>query len=852
MPKKKCCCVNVRSGSYIAIPCRYFYKRSYIGEQTYYAHYEGNVENPFGGFGGGQGNLIGPFRFVNGNSVFDSTRKIRYMLRGAGGGAGGPQIKRNFPGFEQIVPFQYSKGGNGAYTEFETLANQDHVIRGGLGGSGGINNWYVGDIADPNPSKHKRQGGQGVYVDANGGDAAFISSGVGWAIQHPPLAVAGGGGGGSFFWNDRIAGSGNDQPQPEDTAQIGPRNGGNAGIAIAEKGQDGWSNIQNISTGGGGAATSTAGGSAGTDIIITSANIYPTAGTNLLGGRGQRFRFEEVNNVFTYIGRGGGGGGGLFGGGGGAFSGGGGGGSSTKGNSYSFVSSNNFSANHCNPYLEKDTGIGGNRNQSLFTLNGGYGSVTQYYIEGFCPCDPSKNDIPEPMFICLNQEQYEYVINELGPPPDIGFDEGDLNGLFVYEGEEYILLGACETDCESAYVIEEDASLESIRWEIRKEIFGEGGSSSPPPCCSQIICRPLCPLEGVNCANCGCSDVAEILSCCQTEGKPDTYTGIYNGWLYSCVKSNQNWIIPGVDAPNITEVCISPSNSICSQEPKECEVSVSEPPGKCLDPACSNCKLSITVTGDLTWYDYCFTEDPNIPDCIEKQLTVNHTFDIPTSGSFFINKLLPSCVNTDFLTQTYIIFIDISVNRAAEIEEPVLEVEFDCASPNNGSVNIGMWEICGAKVNVEGEGAYLSTIAEKFNFLLGGRVTVRDLTGGKFYVGCGGQFPTRSEETVTNGRLKITYYGMHPYFIACGNVSVVISVAPCPSTSITTYFESSSLLDGWNMNTLALTPCPCVPVFPNNPDAKSEFLCTNCGTSPAIIGPCPSQPLTVTGNIYSI
>jgi hypothetical protein len=54
------------------------------------------------------------------------------------------------------------------------------------------------------------------------------------------------------------------------------------------------------------------------------------------------------------------------------------------------------------------------------------------------------------------------------------------------------------------------------------------------------------------------------------------------------------------------------------------------------------------------------------------------------------------------------------------------------------------------------------------------------------------------------------------------------------------------------MNTLALTPCPCVPVFPNNPDAKSEFLCTNCGTSPAIIGPCPSQPLTVTGNIYSI
>ena len=849
MTKKSCCCV--RAGSYVAIPCRYASISRYDGPGVYYAHYLGNVESEFGGFGGGKGALRGPFRFVDGMSVFDSTRKIRYMLRGAGGGAGGPQIKRSFPGFEQIAPSVFSKGGNGAYTEFDTTANLEHVLRAGDGGSGGLYNWYAGDLADPNPSKHKRQGGQGVYVDANGGDAAFISEGPSWAIEDPPLAAAGGGGGGAFFWNDRIAGGASTVPQPEDTAQIGPRNGGDGGIEKGKTGENGWSNVQNIPIGGGGAATNTRGGCAGTDILITSANIYPTNGSALLGGRGQRFRFEETNNTFTYIGRGGGGGGGLFGGGGGAFNGGGGGGSSTKGNSYSFIARNDYPANYCNPHVDRSGGIGGRRIPLNPSVNGTNGAITQYYIYGFCPCDPSKNELPEPMFICLNQNQYEYIINELGPPPDIGFDEGDVNSLFVYEGEEYILLGACETDCESAYVVEEDASFENIRWEIRREIETGTILNNPPPCCSQIICRPLCPVEGLNCANCGCSDVAEILSCCQTEGKPDTYTGIYNGWIYSCVKSNQNWIIPGVDAPNITQVCISPSDIICNNEPKECEVSVSEPPGKCLNPSCDNCRISVTVTGDLTWYDYCFSEDPTIPDCVEKQLSINETFVSTPTAALSVSRDLPSCVNSDSNTQQYIVGLIIGFRRVLDIEEAVLEVEFDCASPNNGSVNIGTWEVCGAKVNVEEPGAYLSTIVEKLNFLLGGRVTLRDLTGGKFYVGCGAEF-TRSEQSITNGRLKIIYYALHPYFVACGNAFAGTSVKPCIPSSTAVIFESANILDGWNMSTLALTPCPCVPVYPDFPDIPEvEFLCTYCDTN-LYNGFCPSTPLNVTGSIYSI
>lgn len=845
MPKKECCCVP--AGSYIAIPCRYYSGRQFIGPKAEYAHYSGSPENEYGGGGAGQGTLLGPFRFVDGLSVFDSTRRVRYMLRGAGGGAGGPQIRRSFPGFQQITPFVYSKGGNGAYTEYETNASQDHVVRAGKGGSGGLNNWYIGDDITnfSDLPSHKRRGGQGVFVDGSGGDAAFISttSGLLWSTLQPPLAAAGGGGGGAFFWNDDTAGSGSNPPDPIDTAQIGPRNGGNAGINQAEKGQDGWSNVSNGPTGGGGGASNTSPGSAGTRIIITSANIYPTDGTALLGGRGQRFRFEETNNVFTYIGRGGGGGGGLFGGGGGAFSGGGGGGSSTKGNSYSFIATNDYAANYCNPYIDKSTGIGGRRLPSNGSVNGGDGCVTQYYIKGFCPCDPSKNDIPEPLFICLNQIQYDYIISELGPPPITGFDEGEWEGLFVYNGEEYILLGQCETNCESVYKIEQDALFENIRWEFR-ELNPLGTVDSPPPCCSQIICQPVCRIEGANCANCGCPDVNEILSCCETEGKPDSYFGVYNGWIYSCTKSNQNWIVPGESAPNITTVCLSPSDQECNTEPQVCDVTVNDPYEGCL--WCQGCQIPITVSGDVTYFKKCRSgPEP----CERDNYRIDEVYLVNSGENFFLFRPLTCDVN-------YQIAINWSFQPSRFEVVPGLRITFDCvpqdviSTVNSITYGPNGISVCGATVRTGENGAYLSTIAERLNLLLAGRVSVDDLTGGKFYVGpsfC--DYFEGADYQIVDGRLVVTIYVGHTYVKVCGFLSGNVSSLECSGIeyggSFETYFESAGILDAWRLQTIQLKSCSCsVVAGEGTPNIITEYDCSFCDNGAGTPG-VPCRNITV-------
>ena len=76
MPKKNCCCVV---GTYIAIPCRYYAAGKFTGGDPRWAHWDGGPES-IGGFGGIQTNLKGPFRFVDGQVVFDSTRKIIYMM----------------------------------------------------------------------------------------------------------------------------------------------------------------------------------------------------------------------------------------------------------------------------------------------------------------------------------------------------------------------------------------------------------------------------------------------------------------------------------------------------------------------------------------------------------------------------------------------------------------------------------------------------------------------------------------------------------------------------------------------------------------------------------------------------
>jgi hypothetical protein len=254
----------------------------------------------------------------------------------------------------------------------------------------------------------------------------------------------------------------------------------------------------------------------------------------------------------------------------------------------------------------------------------------------------------------------------------------------------------------------------------------------------------------------------------------------------------------------------------------------------------------LNVSGDLTWFDYCFTPDPTIPDCVEKQLTVNETFtSIPPTSNQFVYRDLDSCTNNEFVTAQYLVSANISFTNTLVIEEPVLEIEFDCVPPNP-NVSLSPFRICDAQINIEAPGAYLSTIVDRFNLLLAGRVVLRDLTGGKFYVGCGTTF-TRNESTISNGRLKITYFANHNYFSACVNAFVSAGVTPCPLTTGGGYFETVGLLDGWNMSTLIFRPCPCVPVNDN----ESEFLCEYCGTN-YYGAQCPPSSLNVSGSIFSI
>ena len=121
MPKKNCCCAT---GTYIAIPCRYYSSGKFTGGTPQWAHWDGGPEG-LGGFGGIQTNLKGPFKLFEGQVVFDSTRKIIYMMRGAGGGAA------QGPTYGNVT--SYGMGGNGAYIEYIKNASINDVVRPGAG-----------------------------------------------------------------------------------------------------------------------------------------------------------------------------------------------------------------------------------------------------------------------------------------------------------------------------------------------------------------------------------------------------------------------------------------------------------------------------------------------------------------------------------------------------------------------------------------------------------------------------------------------------------------------------------------------------------------------------------------------
>jgi hypothetical protein len=842
MPKKECCCA-VTGGNYLAIPCRFSSVVSFNEGIARWAHYRSGSPIGTGGFGGGQNELTGPFRYKDGILVFDTTREMLYMMRGAGGGAAGVTF---------IDVSYMGAGGNGAYLEYKKNANINDIVKSGEGGIGGAFNLSYDTI----PAKYQN-GGEAFAMHGDGGGGAVIGTGETAFIN--PEAVAGGGGGAGYVLTN----------VPQIISFNGGKQGGDAGITSGDNGEPGVHPLFYSSNspapglcGGGGGGSQSSGGCGGGGPSINYLRGEP--GTKLSGGQGSVRLPTFTSGPMGY---GGGGGGGLYGGGGGAWLGAGGGGSSTivaGREKYEFKSNNDLSANYCNPYLFPSSGVGGRRLPLNTSITGFNGEIVQYYIYGECKCDPTKNLIPDQMFVCLNSNQYASIIEALGPPPDNcgGFDPG-CTPIFTIDDEDYLLLGLCNQNCEDVYKVPLDAGLtQNARWVVDSNNNGGGGfdpdGPSGPPCCSQIVCVPICPLEGANCASCGCDQFSEVFTCCNTKDKPDTYTSVYDGWIYSCTKSNNNWIVPGTITETVTELCLDvledPPNCI-SIEVFDCENSINEPYIGCSTINPTDCDLVVSVSGPTVYYRrFAF---PN-QSCVTGEYQYKIGGAIPIIGNFSGSiNIKPNngdiCYDSDI---SYNLSTSFTFNPTRIIPRvEIFTIEFDCVPEFLGTqvpftiFSGNLWEICGAKVNVAK--GYLSTIASTFNSLLGGRVILTDQSGGKYHTDfyTTGFFESiEIFRTVNDGKLKYTIYSSHTFASACGTVEYGNSTlfiyppdAPKPfaAEGRRSYFKGAEQ-DTWEaLTSLGLSTCDCIydttvgcPLYTNctpcNPD-PSWYDFTMCG-----------------------
>lgn len=825
MSKRSCCC----DGSYIAIPCRFATVQSFTqqpgippapggfdpgtpGQSLFWVFRQG---------GSNLGEPLGPFRTQDGLTVFDSSRDVVYMLRGAGGGAAGPNVT------ETENDKRYGLGGNGAYTEYQKTASLTDVVRPGQGGRGG-ETYQFGNV----PDGTRKTGGQSRPVTAQGGDASVLMNEnvtVGAApCFEPPIAVAGGGGGGGMVLT------------PSNIK--GGRKGGDAGIDLAQSGENGYSTFLNQVLGGGGGATDLRGGTAIGGSAPDPTGTRSRDGTECSGGQSE-LRTDALNNVF---GNGGGGGGGLFGGGGGGVGGGGGGGSSTqsyesRGNTYSFISRSSLSANYCNPYLQTTNGVGGKKLPDNTSQTGKDGEAVVYYIYAFCDCDPIKNELPDPLFICLNKSQYDDIVDSAGPLPPSGFG---CQLMFNYNGERYILLGTCADTCEEVYQIPGDANITNAEWACRTSNSGEGPSAgggepwNSPACCEQVVCTKLCPIEGANCANCGCAGASnDILVCCDVDGKPEEYLSVYDGFVYRCTRTRSNWIVPG-QTVETTKQCLSPIDGItCNQQPIDCDVTLSETYNGCNWITSANCGVygAQVVANNTTVSIYCNPEDEINGPCRTQSNSYSDSFlmdDFDGSAQFSGSSSKEYSCNGNVYSTFSIARFNYVQSRVEE--ELVMRITFDCIPPQDGFGaypiqlpifgGTGLWVICGASVLVSG-GAYLSSIAQAFNVRSGGRVFVDDLTTGKFFVSPDWPDQLSRIEYVVTDVLTVNIYAPHSYIKACGYATFSLSNF-CGGVSKISYFTSSEI-DGWNVTTPQVQMCACQ----NIGDIGSITICPDpCGT----------------------
>ena len=373
MPKKSCCCIP--SGHYIAVPCR-----SYV--------ISGNSP-----FTPSERSLTArPTRIVDGQELFDSTRKIVFMMRGAGGAGNA-----------------VGKGGNGAYGEYREFASLSLKFRSGLGGTAG----QLTEI--PITNIPHGGGGQGYVVAGFGGGASVLSN---TSTFSGGKKISGGGG----------AGKEND--------------GGHGGT---------YNGITGSGIYGGGAASQSSPGTAGTNTFNTTAGVLSKGGRGAFtsppltghgggGGGGERGGggggATYQSGILTVINGGGGGGGSS---------------TITPTGTNLIEGTDDGPGAMCNPYFFGVPGLGGSRTTKGGITNnprGNDGGIVYYFLDRYCLCDGENSDnIPEKMFLCLTKDQYDFIINAAGPNPGSFTDPYVLH--FTLNGEKYYLVGeACSEICE--------------------------------------------------------------------------------------------------------------------------------------------------------------------------------------------------------------------------------------------------------------------------------------------------------------------------------------------------------------------------------------------------------------------
>ena len=722
MPRKSCCCGG---GNYIAIPCRAWGHAVFVGYQGLtaiqgasgmlgYNEYFGPTatalfKNPNSIFG-----LSGPFAgqhpfykfysggFVVGNAGFGSPTPAPLKIAGFTGctdtGPGG----QNWGGYNGTTCYEaifvtdndrpvYYKlwgaggggistslyGGNGAFTQVPGVYNENNIACVGFGGFG---NDMVKNFTGWANILPTYNGGGGQGYPAWGGGAAFVS--VSSFYPEDNVAVVGAGGG-----------AGEVVP--------GPGHGG----ALA--GKD---------------ATPPEGGKGAVDVAAGFGGCGAQSGIFYSGGRGSK---SSTGAIFY---GGGGGGGGLGGGGGGGITGYAGGGGSSEVTEWARSGTDQGPPNICDPYFwigatDLASSVGG----KIFGGFGGYvsgrvpaagapentaefgmsGKVAVVYSSMKCVCDGTLDTIPEQTYICLNQNQYDSIIQQArgssacyGSTISFGgatglsafggvtsgflqwtFGEGgDVPKMisFYYGAELYYLLGQCSSLCDPAYQVPEDASLTLT--DCRE--YGA--------CCQARLATPYCKIPtsgpGIECFDAAyqcpsdCQPIFDKPSpfyiCDTNEENADMPDSIFwtkkNGYYY-LVTPTQGWIPFGeqlypteiISEIILEEPCCSDTQEGCSggidtTTPSNCCVVLDKQfdgihPGRATVNVNINYngyfgKCSLEEIRNINPYECC-TFDGNYTDTINGvNIAVNEYF-IASPTTCIPSGLPPECSPGETITQ---------------------------------------------------------------------------------------------------------------------------------------------------------------------------------------------------------